>query len=187
MPLQNADQFGAFVQTTQIWDLGNMQDVDVNSPEFKELLVRLYQQINNIVNVLNIKDTGMYQLSEFVNGQVFFANPDLNNPVTNPNLQQSPEDRQVMRKVINFGILPNAGLKSIAHGITCTTKTTFTRIYGAASDVIAAFHYIPLPYADAAGVDNIQLDVDATNVNVTTASNRTNFTITYIVLEYIQS
>lgn len=182
MPLQDSDQYGAFVQTTQVWDLAQLQDLDVTSPEFKELLVRLYQQLNNIANVLNIKDTGMYQLSEFVNGQVFFSNPALSSATA-----QAPEDRQVMRKVINFGTLPNAGLKSVAHGITCTTKTTFTRIYGASSDVVVAFHYIPLPYADAAGVDNIQLDVDATNVNVTTASNRTNFTVTYIVLEYLQT
>ena len=74
--MATSTQYGAFVPTNLIWDVQQLQSVDVNSPEFKELLVRLYQNINNIALVLNIKDTGMYQLSEFVNGQLFFNGTD---------------------------------------------------------------------------------------------------------------
>jgi len=181
MAIQDADQYGSFIQTTQVWDVAQLQDVDVTSPEFKELMVRLYQQINNIAVVLNTKDTGQYQLSEFVNGQLYFSDPALNSSTA-----LSPQDRQVLRKVINFGALPNAGTTAVAHGITCTVKTTFTRIYGAASDT-AGKNYIPLPYASPIAADNIELKVDATNVTIITGSNRTNFTITYIVLEYLQT
>jgi len=181
MPLQDSDQYGAFVPTNLIWDVEQLQQVDVKSPEFKELLVRLYQNVNNIALVLNIKDTGQYQLSEYVNGQVFFSNP-----LVVAGTGQPTEDRQVMRKVINFGALPNAGTKSVAHGITCTPRTTFTRIYGAASDT-TGFNYIPLPYASPTLVNNIELNLDATNVNIITGSNRTNFNITYVIVEYLQS
>jgi hypothetical protein len=182
MPLQDADQFGAFLQTTQVWDVAQLEEVDVNSKEFKELLVRLYQQINNIVNVLNIKDTGKYDTEEFVNGQVYFSNPSLSSATA-----QVPEDRQVLRKVIYYDqALPNAGVTTIPHLITCTPATTFTRIYGVANDT-AGNNYIPLPYASPTLVNNIELSVDATNVTITTGSNRTNFTITYIVLEFLQT
>ncbi len=183
MPIQDSDQYGAFIQTTQVWDVSQLQEVDVKSPQFKELLVRLYQQINNIANVLNVKDTGMYQLSEFVNGQLFFSNPALSSST-----DQYPSDRPVLRKVINFGTLPNAGVKTVAHGITCTKMTSFTRIYGAASDPVG-FNYIPIPYSsNAAATAQVQIDVDATNVIIDTGTiDRTNFTVTYIILEFIQS
>lgn len=181
MALQDADQYGLFLQTTQVWDVAQLQEIDVNSPEFKELLVRLYQQINNVAIVLNMKDTGQYQLSEFINGQLYFSDPALNSSTA-----LSPQDRQVFRKVINFGALPNTGTTAVPHGITCTPKTTFTRIYGCSSDVTGK-NYIPLPYASPTAANNIELKVDATNVTIITGSNRTNFTITYVILEYLQS
>lgn len=179
--MANSNQYGAYVNTTNIWDVQQIQQVDVTSPEFKELLVRLYQNINNIALVLNVKDTGMYQLSEFVSGQLYFSNP-----ATNSSTAQSPTQRQVRRKVINFGSLPNAGVKSVAHNITMTSATSFTRIYGAASDTTGNI-YIPLPYASPTDADNIELYVDATNVVVTTGSNRSNFNIAYVILEYLQN
>ncbi len=182
MPLTDSDQYGAFIQTTQVWDVLQLEDLDVTSPAFKELLVRLYQQINNIANVLNVKDTGQYQLSEFVNGQVYFSNPALNSGTA-----QYPEDRQVLRKVIYYTTaLPNAGVAVIPHGITCTPMTTFTRIYGVANDTTGK-NYIPLPFASPTLVDNIELKVDGTNVTITTGSNRSNFTKTYIILEFLQT
>ncbi len=181
MPLQDADQYGAFIQTTQVWDVAQLLDVDVSSDAFKELLVRLYQQVNNIANILNIKDTGQYQLSEFVNGQLFFSNPSLSSGTA-----QAPEDRQVLRKVINFGTLPNTGTKNVAHGITCNVTTSFTRIYACATDPVNKL-YVPIPYASPTDANEIELKVDGTNVTIITGSNRTGFTITYVVLEYLQS
>jgi hypothetical protein len=177
----NALLYGSFVPTTQVWDIAQLQETDVTSPEFKELLVRLYQQIGNIAIVLNTKDTGIYAVSEFVNGQVWF-----NNPAFNSSTQQSSQLRQNLRKVINFGALPNAGTKSVPHGITCTPMTTFTRVYATASDT-TGFNYIPVPYASSTAANNIELNVNGTNVNIITGSNRSNFNICYVVLEYLQS
>lgn len=177
-----SNQFGAFVPTNYIWDVQQLQDTDVNSPEFKELLVRLYQNVNNIALVLNVKDTGMYAVTETVNGQLYFPNP-----ANNSSAVQYPAQRQVYRKVINYTIaLPNAGTVSIPHGIVCTPLTTFTRIYATANDTTGN-NYIPLPYASPTDANNIELQVDGTNVTIITGSNRSNFTITYIVLEYLQS
>jgi len=171
---------GAFVPTTNVWDPTELMDVDLNSPAFREILIRLYQNLNRLALSINIRDAGLYPLQEFVNGQQFFPNPALTSASTT-----TPVFRTVYRAVINFGALPNAATKSVPHNIPITFGYTFTRIYGAASDTINLL-YIPLPYASASGTDDIELNVDVTNVNITTASDRTNFTVTYVILEYMK-
>lgn len=190
-PTPQQNQVGAFVPTSFIWDVARITDIDVNSQEFKELLVRLYQNVVNIANTLNIKDSGYYNVLEFVNGQLFFPNPLF----TSQSLETT-SFRQVLRKVINFGALPNTGTKSVPHGITCEAfsagppiipGTSFTRIYATASDQ-TGLTYIPIPYSSTTSLaDNIELNVDNTNVNITTGSNRSNFNETYIILEYLQT
>lgn len=171
--------YGSFVATTFVWDVDALYTTDVNSVAFKELLVRLYQNVNALSLSMNTRDAGIYDTQEFVNGQVFFPNPVLNSTSTT-----NPTQRQVFRKVINFGALPNTGATSVAHGIDTTQCTTFTRIYGCASDP-AGFAYLPLPYASPTAANNIELSVSSANVTITTGSNRTAFTTCYVILEYL--
>jgi len=174
------NEVGAFVPTTNIWDVTEIYSTDVTSPEFKELLVRLYQNLNLMSLQLNIKDSAYYNTQEFVNGQVWFSDPAYNSTS-----QVTATGRQVYRKVINFGTLPNAGTTNVAHGITCDANTTFTRIYGCATDP-AAQSYLPLPYASTTLVNSIELSVGNTNVSITTGIDRTAYTVTYVVLEYLK-
>jgi hypothetical protein len=143
-------------------------------------LTALRQSINNIAILLNGKDSGDYPLSEILSCQAWFPNPALN-----ANTPQQPIQRQAFRKVINFGALPNTATKSIPHGITINANTTFTHIYGCATDPSTLF--IPLPYASPIAAENIAVFVDPVNVNVTTGSDRTAFTTTYIIVEYLQN
>ncbi len=171
---------GVFLPTTNVWDVGQLEDLDVSSPEFKLLLVRLYQNINDIALSVNIRDAAYYNTQEFVSGQLFFPNPAANDNDSNAN-----DFRQGMRMVVDFGVLPNTGSKSVAHNITVSATTSFTRIYGSATDPVG-FNYIPLPYASPTAADNIELSVDATDVTITTGLDRTNFTTCIVVLEYLQ-
>lgn len=171
---------GSFVNTTNVWDVSQVEQLDIK-PELKELLVRLYQNLNLMSLVINTKDTGIYNNSQFINSQVWFPNPSLTSASTS-----NPVMRQVYRCVINFGALPNTTSKSVAHGITITASTTFTRIYGAASDT-TDLEYIPLPYSSPTAANNIEVDVSSTDVTVTTGANVSNYNISYIILEYIQS
>lgn len=174
------DNFGSFVPTTNVWDVQQLYDVDVNSFAFKELLVRLYQNVNQIATTLNTKVSGYYDLNPFVNGKLYFPNP-----ANNSGTQTFASYRQSYIKIINFGQLPNAGTKSVAHEIPVNSATTFTDIYGTANDT-TGFNYYPLPFSDTAAVaNNITITVDATNVNVTTGINRTNFDTCYIVIEFL--
>jgi hypothetical protein len=176
----NATLYGSFIPTTNIWDVGQLYQTDVNSQEFKELLVRLYQNVNNIALALNLKDTGYYIRQEFVNGQQYFPNP-----ANNSSTATAASMRQVFRTTVNFGALPNNATKSVAHNIPITAGFSFTRIYATASDT-TGLTYIPIPFVDTAG-NNIELYVDATNVNIITTSNRTNYNICYVVIEYIKN
>ena len=172
---------GSFVPTTSVWDVNEIYSTEVTSPEFKELLVRLYQNINNMAISLNTRDAGFYPTQEFVNGQVYFPNP-ANSSAT----AVKPTLRQVFRKVINFGALPDKTTKSIPHGLTITPAYTFTRIYGTSSDT-TNFQYVPIPYATGTASNSLELWVDATYVNIDTNHDYSMYTITYIVLEYLKS
>ena len=164
---------GQFVSTTNVWDIGRLYDVEINSDEFKELLVRLYQNVNNIALSLNNKESGYYIQEEFVNSGVYF------NPTTSDPLQLRP----VFRKIINVGAV-NAGVTNAAHGLVIASTWSFTRIYGAVSNTTTN-NYLPLPWASAAGITNIELSVNAVNVVVTNNSGLTFPTCT-VVLEYLK-
>ena len=171
---------GSFIPTTDVYDVSIIYSLDINSKEFKEFLVRLRQSINTIALALNTKDSAYYVQEEFVNGQVFFPNPALSSTT-----QAVPVLRQDYRIVINFGALPNNATKSVPHGLTITSDFSFTRIYAVASNT-TGMSYIPIPYSSTTAGDVIELNVDAVNVNITTHSNKTAYTITYVILEYIK-
>lgn len=167
---------GLFVPNNFIWDVQRLNDMNVNSQDFKELLVRLYQNINSMCLALNLKDSAYYVTQEFLNSQSFFPNPS---DVTN-------QFRQAFRTVVNFGTLPNNGTISVAHNIDFTTSFSATRIYGAATNPIGLV-YIPLPYVTSTGTGGIQLEITATDVVITTTGNYSAYTISYIVIEYLKN
>lgn len=167
--------YGSFIPTTNIWDVDELASMNVNSPEFKELLIRLYQNINNIALVLNTKDTGYYVNSPYVNGQLLYPTKTTS----------SNQLRQISRLVVNTGALPNTGTTTTAHNLTPNGSWQFTRIYGCATDPVG-FNFIPLPYSSPTAANNIELSVTSTNVVITTGSNRSSFTESLVVLEYVQ-
>lgn len=174
--MATGSQFGAFLPTTDVFDV-SAGNINPASEEGILFLVRLRQSINNIALVTNIKDSGYYLPAEFVNGQIYFPNPDLT--ITDPAAKNAVY-RQVYRILVNFGALPNTATKSVAHNIpNVSSSFTFTRMYGAASNPTGLL-YQPIPNV------GITLTADATNVNITTIANLTAYTRTLIVLEYLK-
>ncbi len=180
------DSPGLYVPNTFILDMELIENVDLNSPEFREQLINLYQNLNLIAISLNQKTNGAYPLTEINSSQQLFAAPD---SITSsiPAIA-----RPIYIKAIDFGALPNNGTKSVAHDIKLLdtfvpgNPTTYSavNIYGGATDQAAKL-FFPLPYTSTTG-DHIQLNFDGTNVNITTLSNRTNFTVTCVILEYVK-
>src|SRR5271166_1480135 len=153
IPQQNLT--GLFIPTTSNFEIAAIFDIDVNSKEFKELIVRLYQNQNNIALSLNLKDSAYYLQEEFVTGAQFY------NTVTLSELNTRPE----FRKAFNTGAL-GAGVTTVAHGLTIGTTWTFTDIWGTATDNVGN-NYYPLPWSSAAGATNIELRVNAANIVIT--------------------
>ncbi len=168
---------GLYLPSTYIFDIQEIQDADINSPEFKDLLVRLYQNINDITLAINLKTTGYCLKTEFNTGQLLFnATNDFQNL------------RNIYRTVVEFGALPAAGTKSVAHGITNIGSTySFVGRYAWASKP-STTTFIPIPFASATAIaNNLELTVDATNVNITTGgTDYSLYTRTYVFLEYIK-
>lgn len=174
--MSQQDNTGAFVPNTFMSDASEIFNIDINSDSFKDMFVRLYQNLNLIQQTLNIKDSAYYDTNEFVNGQSFFAGANASSFGS-----QAVNRRQVFRKIINFGALPNTAAKSVAHEIPITSGYTFTRIYGASSDTTNKA-FTPLPNAST----DINLRVDATNVIITTGGNFASYDTTYVILEYLK-
>lgn len=181
---KNFDAFGYFLPTTSLWDVNPLGSSAFSAQSVAELVVRLHQQMNSMALAINAKDTGFYVLEEFAPGQQWFSNP-----LDQERRHKSRVMRQVFRKVIDFGALPNNTTKSVAHEIdvsTGVTGTKWTRIYGTATNT-ANGSGIHIPHSSTTSLgDNIRINVDATNVNVQTGSDRTQFNHTVIVLEYLQ-
>ena len=178
--MANSSEFGLYVPSTYIWDIQQLQSLDVNSQEFKELLVRLYQNINSITIALNLKDSAYYDTNEFINGQSWFPDPTLTSSSST-----TPTFRPDYRQVVNFGALPNTATKSVAHNVAVNSAYTLTRMYAAATDPVA-LSLIPIPYASNEAGQSIELNADATNVNITTGSNRTSYTRCVVIMEYMK-
>jgi hypothetical protein len=171
IPDQQIDT-GSYVSTTNVWDVARLYEVEVGSPEFKELLVRLYQNVNNIAIALNTKSTGYYLNEEFVSGKLFF------NPTSNDPLKLRPG----FLKAVNTGAL-GAGVTAINHGIAITNTFKWMFIYGAATNTGTLVGY-PLPFAGATG-NNIEVTVTATQVVINNNSGVT-FTDSQVTLEYVK-
>lgn len=156
---------GDFVPTTQIYEI---QEGDVT-----QLLVRLYQTVNNMAVVINRKVTGLNLLEEFVTGSLFF-NPTSTNPL---------DLRPGYHKVFDIEPL-GAGVTTIAHGITIDAAWKLIRITGGASDNVG-FNYYPLPFTSAAGATNIEVKLNATNLVITNNSGVA-FTSAIVIVEYLK-
>ena len=158
---------------TSTLDTSALDKMDVKSPEFKNYLSSLSENVNNILLAVNAKDVGIYDTNEVLSGQSYFD-------------ADRQDNRPVYRKIVDFGTLKNAaGNTQIAHGLDATWSYKFTNIYGATSDAANKI-YLPLPYASATAADIIELYVDDTYVNITVGKDRSTFTTTYLVLEYLE-
>lgn len=158
-----ANSQSAFLSTTEVFP-----------EDSEEFLIKITNVYASIANSTNLKEIGQYDLDELVTGQQWFTPGD-------PGTKRTP-----YRTVVNFGALPNIATKSVAHNLTDFASITFTRIYGIST--IPGTTGLPLPFTNPAGIaESIALFVDATNVNVITGTNRTAFTETYVVLEYVRN
>ena len=177
---------GAFLPTTQTWPTEEIADIQGISQGMKEHLAKMYQRFNDMATMINKKDTGLYPREEFVCGKQFYPKIGLDSSSSS-----TPRMRQVIRKVIawtdNLGAykaLPNNTSMTVAHGITFNADTIPVDVRATCYDPVA-YKSITLPWVADDG-NNISIWLDATNVNIKTTSNRTNYTVTNVIIEFLK-
>jgi hypothetical protein len=90
--------------------------------------------------------------------------------------------KNLYRKVIGLGTMPNATSKNVAHGLT---DVTIVRVYGTAYNTSVT---LPLPYVSYGNSTSSQIGIDVVsdNIRIYAASDRSGFN-GYAILEYIKN
>lgn len=163
---------GMFVPVAQPIDSEIINDNEKLDQDLKQILIRINETFDWHSQAINLKDTGVYNIQEFITGQVYFSNP--------------PTDplRQASRIAVDFGALPNNAPKSVAHNMRFTNNTTFVCIYATATDQTNLLAF-PISMVATTSGNTTDISVDATNVTITTNWNATTYTC-MVVLEYIR-
>lgn len=138
----------------------------------QELLERLNKAYEDTATRLNIKQIGIFDLVEFLTGEQW---PVIGNP---------QKKRQTFRIIFNFDAIAPGATLVIPHGLTGVTA--YTHIYGTAiTDVV---DNRPIPYASATVVTNqIEINVDGTNINIINGATASAITSGFVVLEYLKN
>lgn len=163
---------GPFLPTTSLFNLSPITQSNL-SDELQQLLIQMYQQVNNHALVINQKTHGILSIEAYANGvEVYPA-------------VAGGEFRGVAFTAVDFGALPNAVIKSVPHGITFNADTRIIRVTCWSNDPTTQ-QSIPIPYVDVqtAGAFDIELYINNTNVNIIPAGNATAFTDTFVFIEY---
>lgn len=152
----------------------NQLPISLDTPGGLNLTETINLLFKRISNTMNTKEGALYLPIELATFQSYFT----------PNDPQRL--RNTYRMVVDFGALPNAGTKTVPHGIAFDSNFTLTRLYGAATDSIG-LTYIPLPLVAIIPNNGVQLFLDSTNVIISTGTNRTNYTRSTVVIEYMKN
>ena len=136
----------------------------------REILVEDLREISEAVNT---REIGWYIEDEILTGKQCFSNA----PTTD--LGTNQVFRSIFRKTIDFGPLPNSSTKSVPHGIQFNANFTLIHLYASATDPVGLTAF-SLP-----GVTSSVI-MDATNINITTTANLTNYTRVIVVVEYLK-
>ena len=138
-----------------------------------EMQLMLSQLLSLQAKAINRREIGNYDTSESITGQSW---PPSNSD--NPNQRRSPF-RQIVEVTIDSAAAPNTN--SFPHGLN-PEGYIFTRISGAIGNGSNAWLPIPCP-----GTNQTLVNVDATNVVISNATNAFDGYRGYIVLEYLKS
>lgn len=178
------NRIGLFLETTSVLDVN---DIDIKPENFKDFIVKLTHSIGNIQKAVNLKDTGIYSLTEFVCGKTFFPS---NLAPAWASVSQTTQTRQVYRKeflIALFGGIP-IGDSTYPHNLNINPPAesiwSMTDIYGTTNDIINRVYY-PLPFVGTAG-NSISIWVDANDIHIDSTAAQPNFQLTYITLEYLK-
>lgn len=142
--------------------------------EAKPFIVEVLKKMSNAIN---IREIGWLLDEELLTGKAFIPGPVV--PGNNPGIY-----RQVFRKVIDFGPLPDNSTKTVPHGIVFDANFTLIQLWGSATDPTGLVA-IPLPFVGQTVATSIALLMNSTDIIVTTHDVKSQFSRVFIFIEYL--
>jgi hypothetical protein len=94
------------------------------------------------------------------------------------------DGKTIYKKTINFGSLPNATSKSVAHGIS--GYENFISFSGWAK-LSGSNVFFSLPHTDTIAANSIRVNVNSGNVEVIAGIDRTTFTTSFITVYFTKT
>lgn len=164
----------SFVPRYSIFEI---QNVEQGADPIK-ISVNLMLRINKIVDAVNSRRVGIYDLDESPSGETY-------PPVQSGTISAA---RPVYWKTFFAGPLLNAGALVIPHGINWTANTTLISLTISATDT-ANLYGIEIPHVDVSGtpvVGNIEKYIDATNIVITSSGDASAFNKVDINVRWLQ-
>ena len=99
--------------------------------------------------------------------------------------QEWIDGKDIYRKVVNFGALPNATTKQVAHGIT---NLNFVISYKILAKNPTYNYYLSVPATNPVGLAyTVAAYIDNTNVIVQSGDNKSGYSICYVIIEYTKN
>lgn len=153
---------------------------DVVPEKWEDARIFLVEQLKRLAYAVNIREIGWFLDIELLSGKAFIPGA---NDLTGGTSQQF---RQVLRKVINFGALPNTAIKSVPHGILFDSSFTLVFMGAYATDPVNLTAR-PIPFATPVALNqNISMYMDATKVYIQTGIDYSSNTRCFVTIEYMQ-
>lgn len=142
--------------------------------EESQLLIVHTDVYASSAQAINIRQIGTYDKLEQINGQFFFND-------TTPS-----KKRLAYRQTYSFGATAAGATTLVAHNISGVNSiVTFTHIYGTC--ITAVIDNRPIPYASVTAIgEQIEVLIDATNINISNGAAAPAITSGIIVLEYLK-
>lgn len=160
--------------TSQAQELQTYLPVYDTIPDnWDEAKATLVENLKKMTNVINTKERGTMFLEQILSGGQLFG--------TTTSGQQP---RSIYRTVINFGPLPNATSKSVAHNINIDVNFTLFDLSISATNPTALTSF-SLKYWSQDATEDIVISLTSTNVVVTTLSDYSMFTRSIVTIEYV--
>lgn len=160
------------VPTTFTTDIQQLYQIEMDD-RLRQALVAQYRYLNTFGLAINRKRSAAHYLQGYVTGESYFSSVSNGNP-----------ERAVTMITVDFGALPNAGNKTVAHGITFDATTMLIRFNSSATNT-AGTSMIPLPFSSPTLNENIRVEITTTNISITTAIDYSDYIKCYVDIYYI--
>ena len=131
-------------------------------------LLNWYLQL--IADKVNVRVIGLYSTTQTPSGKQY--------PVGQGTID-------VSRKLVSFGALRNNTTKSVAHGLTVDDKFRLFELYISANDPVNFLYFCAKNWG-IANTGDVQINIDDTNINVTTNGDYTAYSDCFVILEYMR-